>query len=107
MMRTQRKLKGQRSESNLWSNDKNEREVAEKRWKLVENSLPVVQIDFNQASASIEEEGNRNKPETNKDAKCQTTEFDYMFQTSTYQTPHMDFFDIEDKVRLYTGLPST
>ena len=29
-----------------------------------------------------------------------------MFQTSRYQAPNMDFFDTDDKVRFYTGLPS-
>ena len=94
----------------------------------MEDSLPVAQIDFSQPSTSTEEEGSRNdgneetissdlaaiaasegeeiEPETVKDAKCQTTEFDYMFQTSRYQAPNRDFFDTEDKVRFYTGLPS-
>ena len=29
-----------------------------------------------------------------------------MFQKSRYQAPNMDFFDTDDKVRFYTGLPS-
>jgi len=108
--------------------ERQEREVAEKRRKLLEDSLPVAQIDFSQPSTSTEEEGSRNdgneetiscdlaaiavsegeeiEPETVKDAECQTTEFDYMFQTSRYQAPNRDFFDTEDKVRFYTGLPS-
>ena len=108
--------------------ERQEREAAEKRQKLVESSLRAAQIDFSQPSTSTEEEGNRNegneeafssdmaaitvseveqiKPETVKDAGCQTTEFDYMFQTSKYQTPNKDFFDTDDKVRFYTGLPS-
>ena len=101
--------------------------MAEKRRKLLEDSLPVAQIDFSQPSTSTEDEGSRNdgneetissdlaaiavsegeeiEPETVKDAECQTT-FDYMFQTSRYQAPNRDFFDAEDKVRFYTGLPS-
>ena len=79
---------------------------------------------------STEEEGNQNKgneeafssdqstiavteggreesePKTVKDAECQTIEFDYMFQTSRYQAPNKDCFDIEVIVRFYTGLPS-
>ena len=84
--------------------ERQEREAAEKRQKLVESSLPAAQIHFSQSST--EEEGNRNEgneeafssdmaaiqvmssegeeiePETVKDTACQTTEFDYMFQTS-------------------------
>ena len=112
--------------------ERQEREVAEKRRKLLESSLssiPVAQIDFSQPSTSTEEEGNRNEgneeafssdlaaiaisegeeiePETVKvDAECQTTEFDYMFQTTKYQAPNKDFFDTDDKIRFYTGLPS-
>ena len=108
--------------------ERQEREVAEKRQKLLEDSLPVAQIDFSQPSTSTEEEGSRNdgneetissdlaaiavsegeeiEPETVKDSECQTTAFDYMFQTSRYQAPNRDFFDTEDKVRFYTGLPS-
>ena len=94
----------------------------------MESSLPVAQIDFNQPSTSTEQEGNQNKgneafssllaaiavsegeeiePETvYNDAECQTSEFDYMFQTSRYQAQNKDFFDTDDKVRFYTGLPS-
>ncbi|XP_078382580.1 uncharacterized protein LOC144665247 [Oculina patagonica] len=112
--------------------ERQEREVAEKRQKLLESSLPVAQIDFSKPSTSTEEEGSLNEgdedafssdlaaiavsegeeigqeiePETVKDAACQTTEFDYMFQTSRYQAPNKDFFDTDDKIRFYTGLPS-
>ena len=109
--------------------ERQEREAAEKRRKLVESSLPVAQIDFSQPSTSTEQEGNQNEgneeafsshlaaiavseaqeiePETvYKDAECQTSEFDYMFQTGRYQAPNKDFFDTDDKVRFYTGLPS-
>ena len=113
--------------------ERQEREAAEKCRKLVESSLPVAQIDFNQPNTWIEEEGYRKEgieeafsshlaaiavsedkeiePETLKvDAECQTSEFEYMFQTSRYQGPHKDFFDTDnkkdDKVRFYTGLPS-
>ena len=44
--------------------EQQEREVAEKRQKLLESSLPsvpVAQIDFSQLSTSTEEEGNRNE----------------------------------------------
>ena len=80
--------------------ERQEREAAEKRQKLVESSLRAAQIDVSQPSTSTEEEGNRNegneeaffsdmaaitvseveqiKPETVKDAECQTTEFDYV-----------------------------
>lgn len=51
-------------------------------------------------------EGEEIEPETAKDCECQTTEFDYMFQTSRYQAPNKDFFDTDDKVHFYTGLPS-
>ena len=77
---------------------------------------------------STEEEGNRNKgneeafssdpsaiavtegeeiePKTVKDAECQTIEFDYIFQSRRYQAPNKDFFETDDKVRFYFGLPS-
>ena len=86
----------------------------------MESSLPAAQIDFGQPSTSTEEERNRDKgneetfcsdmtaiavsegeeiePETAKDAECQTTEFDYMFQTSRYQAPNKDFFDTDDTI---------
>ena len=108
--------------------EQQEREAAKKFRKLAESSLPVSQIDFSQPSTSIEEEGNRNEgneeafssdlvtiavseseeiePETVKDAECQTTEFDYMFQTTRYQAPNKDFSDTDDKIRFYTELPS-
>lgn len=112
--------------------ERQEREAAEKCWKLHESSLPVAQIDFSQPGTSTEEEESRNErdeesfsidpaaievregeeiePETVnllKEAECQTTEFDYMFQKSKYQAPNKrDFFDSDDKVRFYTGLPS-
>ena len=96
----------------------------------MESSLPAAQIYFSQPSTSTEEGGNRGEgneealssdmaaiavtssegeeiePETVKDAECQTTEFDYMFQTSRYQAPNKDFFDTDNKVCFYTGLPS-
>ena len=128
MMRTQREMKGQRSDMNLRAVEQ-ERELKRQRTsKLVESSLPVAQIDFSQPITSTEEEGNRNKgneeafssdqsaiavtegeeiePKTVKDAECQTIEFDYMFQTSRYQAPNKDFFDTDVLVRFYTGLPS-
>ena len=45
----------------------------------------------------------------NPDAKggwCQTVEFEYMFQKNKYQALCKAFFDSDDKVRFYTGLPS-
>ncbi|XP_031551929.1 uncharacterized protein LOC116289191 [Actinia tenebrosa] len=39
-------------------------------------------------------------------AECQTTEFEYMFQKSKYQAPSKYFFESDEKVRFYTGLPS-
>jgi len=94
----------------------------------VESSHPVAKIAFSQPITSTEEEGNQNEgneeafssdqvaiavtegeeiePKTVKDADCQTMEFDYMFQTSRYQAPNKDFFDTDDIIRFYTGLPS-
>ena len=41
------------------------------------------------------------------DAETQTEEFEYMFsRPSGYQAPDRDFFQMDDKVRFYTGLPS-
>ena len=51
--------------------------------------------------------GKQIEPETVKvNAGCQFSELESMFQTSRYQAPNMDFFDTDDKVRFYTGLPS-
>jgi len=93
MMRTQRELKGQRSDAR--GRTRARIEAAQN----VESSLPVAQIDFSQPITSTEEEGNRNKgneeafssnqsapgesaiavtegeeiePKTVKDAECQT-----------------------------------
>ena len=46
--------------------ERQEREAAEKRQKLVESSLPAAQIDFGQPSSSTEEE--RNRDEGNEEA---------------------------------------
>ena len=107
-----------------------EREVAEKRQKLNESSVPVAEIDFGEPSTSTEEiqnegtegsgdetfsvtqteeldEGDEITPEVGvKDAECQTAEFEYMFRKNKYQAPGKDFFDSDDKVCFYTGLPS-
>ncbi|CAH3188009.1 unnamed protein product [Porites lobata] len=41
------------------------------------------------------------------DAETQTEEFEYIFsRLSGYQAPDQDFFQSDDKVRFYTGLPS-
>ena len=117
--------------------EQQEREAAEKRQKLIESSLPVAQIDFNQPSTSTEEEKTGNEDAFSgdltacdegsesdeirtqimrdaecqadtelKDSECQTTELEYMFQKSTYRVPDKEFFDSDEKVRFYTGLPS-
>ena len=84
-------------------------ERAKKREQLAEEGS---RNDGNEETISCDlaaiavSEGEEIEPETVKDAECQTTEFDYMFQTSRYQAPNRDFFDTEDKVRFYTGLPS-
>lgn len=41
-----------------------------------------------------------------QEAESETTEFDYMFHRNKYQASGKDFFDSDDKVRFYTGLPS-
>ena len=97
-MRTQRELKGKRSDMNLRAVEQ-ERELKRQSRNLVENSIPVAQISFSQKITSAEEEGNRNEgneeafssdqaaiavtegeeiePKTVKDAECQTIECDY------------------------------
>ena len=45
-------------------------------------------------------------PKCHAGMECQTTELEYLFQKSTYRTPDEDFFDSDEKVCLYTGLPS-
>ena len=37
----------------------------------------------------------------------QTEEFEYMFSENGYQPPTQDYFNTDEKVRFYTGLPST
>ena len=37
----------------------------------------------------------------------QTEEFEYMFLGNGYQPPTQDYFNTDEKVRFYTGLPST
>ena len=111
--------------------EQQELEAAEKRQKLNESSFPVAQIDFNQPSTSTEEEKTGNKdafsndltcdegsesneirtkimrdPKCQAGMECQTTELEYLFQKSTYRTPDEDFFDSDEKICLYTGLPS-
>ena len=47
-------------------------------------------------------EGEEIEPKTVKDAECQTIKSEYIFpQTSRYQVPNKDFFDTDDKVRLW------
>lgn len=45
---------------------------------------------------------------TKMDAETQTEEFDYLLNArqSGYKAPHKEFFDTDEKVRFYTGLPS-
>ena len=41
------------------------------------------------------------------DEETQTEEFDYLFQRpDRYSPPDIDFFDTDDKIRFYTGLPT-
>ncbi|XP_078656629.1 LOW QUALITY PROTEIN: uncharacterized protein LOC144902867 [Branchiostoma floridae x Branchiostoma belcheri] len=50
----------------------------------------------------------RNVPtyQNSKIAETPTDEFQYMFGASTYQPPNREYFQSDDKVRFYTGLPS-
>ena len=45
---------------------------------------------------------------TRTDAETQTEEFDYLLNArpSRYKAPDKDFFDTDEKIRFYTGLPS-
>ena len=45
---------------------------------------------------------------TKMDAETQTEEFDYLLNArpSGYKVPDKDFFDTDEKIRFYTGLPS-
>ena len=41
------------------------------------------------------------------DEETQTEEFDYLFhKPNRYSPPDIDFFDTDDKIRFYTGLPT-
>ena len=40
------------------------------------------------------------------DAETQTEEYDYVFRSGKYQAPDNEYFQSDDKVRFYTGLPS-
>ena len=128
-MSSKRKERAKRREKHAI--EQQELEAAEKRQKLNESSFPVAQIDFNQPSTSTEEEKTGNKdafsddltcdegsvsdeirtkimrdPKCQAGMECQTTELEYLFQKSTYRTPDEDFFDSDEKICLYTGLPS-
>jgi len=41
-----------------------------------------------------------------QDAETQTDEFEYQFYSKSYQAPDRDYFNTDEKVRFYTGLPS-
>ena len=61
------------------------------------------------ASASGEDSSDANLglAATVADAETQTEEFEYMFaRPQRYQAPGKDFFNSDEKVRFYTGLPS-
>ena len=62
------------------------------------------------ASASGEDSSDANLglAATVTDAETQTEEFEYMFaRPQRYQAPGKDFFNSDEKVRFYTGLPSS
>ena len=120
-MRTQREMKGQRSDMNLraveqeheWKRQSTSKACG-KQSSCCSNRLQSAKLLRQKPITSTEEEGNRNKgneeafssdqsaiavtegeeiePKTVKDAECETIEFDYMFQTSRYQAPNKEFF---------------
>lgn len=54
----------------------------------------------------VDENIKMNYESPSHDASCQTDEFGYMFHQRGYEAPTQDFFDSDDKVLFYTGLPS-
>ena len=110
-----------------------EQEAAKKRKSLNESGERIVDIDFTalpSTSTSESEEkseammldepcvsGEESETDTaslvstaiiTMDAETQTEEFDYLLNArpSRYKAPDKDFFDTDEKIRFYTGLPS-
>ena len=54
----------------------------------------------------VDENIEMNNESSSHDASCQTDEFGYMFHQRGYEAPTRYFFDSDDKVLFYTGLPS-
>ena len=115
--------------------EQQEKEAAKKRKLLDQSGEHVANIGFREASTStsseiVEDHSGEIQPEepdissvacaSNEetmaaefaifppvDAETQTEDFEYMFdRPSGYQAPDRDFFQTDDKVRFYTGLPS-
>lgn len=109
--------------------ERQEREAAEKRKKIDVSGLPVRDVDF-----SDPKEGSSKEIDSSEDifdhdcafqdhtcstlvdsstqtqvdvseAMTQTEEFEYLFKES-YKPIDRDFFDSDEKVRFYSGLPS-
>ena len=106
-----------------------EYEAAVKRQQLDASGLALENIDFGE-SPSTEEIVEEKNQASNLCASCdhddsmsysvsqtdpcqttsstsQTEEFEYMFSGNGYQPPTQDYFNTDEKVRFYTGLPST
>ena len=55
----------------------------------------------------IKQDATETEQATMLDEETQTEEFDYLFQRpDRYSPPDIDFFDTDDKIRFYTGLPT-
>lgn len=125
----QRELKGRRSKSKVRSNNKNAKwqrsaesftkaaflllrstldsqALWQKKRKVERKGQEAFSIDLTAKEVRKSEEIELETVNLLKDDQCQTTKFDYMFQTSKYQAPIKASFDCDDKVRFYTGLPS-
>ena len=106
-----------------------EYEAAVKRQQLDASGLALENIDFGEGPSTEETVEERNQAanlcvscdhddsmscSVSQTDPCQTTssmsqteEFEYMFSENGYQPPTQDYFNTDEKVRFYTGLPST
>ena len=126
MKPSKRELLDRRRERSL---ERLEYEAAVKRQQLGASGLALQNIDFGESPSTEETVEERNQAANlclscdhddsmsccvSQTDPCQTTssmsqteEFEYMFLENGFQLPIQDYFNTDEKVRFYTGLPST
>ena len=100
--------------------EQQEHEAEKKRKFANEPGIPVHEIDFashevdvalsTKAETCTEERATQTgtfDDANYQDADTQTDELEYLFKRGSYQAPDEDYFDTDEKVRFYTGLPSS